>query len=160
MANTAWKTGITGTSTVLADHGAAIKTGQTRYEDGNKYVLVLSTASIADGYACNVDISESSTDASLAVALAVADGDVTCWNNTGGTVADATYFWGIVEGVGYGSADTATVAAGDDLAVEATSGQMSDWADGVRTGYCLVTAAENGLFAMVCIGSLRAAHSA
>ena len=83
-----------------------------------------------------------------------------CWNNTGGTVADETYFWGLVLGLGYGSADDANIAIGDDLAVETTSGQMEDYADGVRCGFSLEAPSANATFSMVCVGNLAAVPTA
>jgi hypothetical protein len=159
MANTAWKTGLTAVSTTLADHGAAIKTGQTRYENGNKYILVEASEGIPDGYACSIDQSASEADDGISVvktSATAASSGVLCFNNVGAALTDGQYFWGLVEGVGYGYQDTAaTIAgAGEDLAVEGTAGELSDRVDSFVCAVSLEASTADTTLAIMAAGRL------
>ena len=165
MSNASYKTSVTGTSldvTDMVSHGDP-QTGEIRYEGGKKYILVLSGASIADGYACSIDTSLTAAtgdgdDTELVVVLTTANLHPLCWNNTGATVATATYFWGIVEGRGYAVADDANIDNGEDFAVETTAGEVMDWTDAVNSpcGFALEDGAAGTTFKAMLMGAIGA----
>lgn len=160
MTNTAFKLGVMASSATLADFGADIKTGQTRYFSGNYYVLVRADEAVADGYACAVDISGTTAVGEISVSLSGTGASVICWNNTGATVASGSYFWGIISGIGYGYATSGhTLTAGDKLQTSSTAGEMDDHSAGEVCGFSLEIPTAGALFDMFCTGVITAQQS-
>jgi hypothetical protein len=151
MSFKSYKTGVTVTSTTLADLGGVV-TGHIRQEDGKKYILAKAGGTIPDGYAASPDISLTAAAEELVfVTTSATAGTSTVWciNNTGGSIASGTYFWGLVEGIGYGYVDTAgTVTAGIVVSVEGTAGELMETTDSVPCGVALDTIAADATGAM------------
>lgn len=152
MSNVAYKTGVTTTSQTLADLGAGLTVGDLRWESGKKYICGEAGAALTDGYALSPDISLTATASALVFvhtdATAGTSG-VWCINNTGATIASGAYFWGLVEGVGYGYADTAsTITGGIAVSVEGTAGELSETTDSQQCGVALATIAADAKGAM------------
>lgn len=140
MAGWVYKTDVTASSTALADLGAGLSTGHIRWEpDGRAYrLLITGDASILHGELVTLDAAESSATEMHAQRGAVG---AVCLgaNNTGGTLADNTYFWALCHGIGTAQAN-ATHAAGAALQVVA-NGE----ADTLSTGVVLGVALETGV---------------
>lgn len=143
MSLTSYKAGIAVTSTTLADLGIRLVPGHIRYEHGKEYMLALSGGTIPDGYAAAPDISLTAAASALvfvACNATAGTSGVWCINNTGGSVATDTYFWGLVQGVGYGYVDTnGTVTGGIALCVESTAGELMERTDSINCGVALAS---------------------
>lgn len=99
-------------SATLADFGG-IKTGHKRdyynpdFGCWQRYVLVFNSAgtTIADGVLCKLlTTAQTASRAGVfrVLATSAATSPAYCVNNAGTTIADAVYFWGLQQGVGYG----------------------------------------------------------
>jgi len=147
MSLTSYKTGIAVVSTTLADLGSGTDfvPGHIRYEHGKEYMLCLSGGTIPDGYAAAPDISLTAAASALVFVTAnatAATSGVWCINNTGASIATATYFWGLVKGIGYGYCDTAgTITGGIAVCVEGTAGELMQRTDSKNCGVALATIA-------------------
>jgi len=147
MSNVAYKTGVDVVSTTLADIGANLIPGHVRWESGKEYMLCLSGGTIPDGFSCCPDISLTAAASALVVTITPADDETWAINNTGGSIATDTYFWGLCKGVGYGYADTAsTLTGGIAVGVDGTSGELMELtSSGLMCGVALATIAVDTL---------------
>ena len=121
-------TPITFTSATLADFGGC-KTGHRRdyynytFNCVQRYVLVFANiGTIVDGALCKlVTTAQAASRAGVfKVILGTAGTTSFCVNNTGATITDQYYFWGLQRGVGYGLAGGAVVCTGLPLVAGAT----------------------------------------
>jgi len=104
MSAQAYKTGVTVSSTTLADLvGAGVLTGHIRHDetDGSSYRLCkVGAAAIADGLCAKKDAT-TSLELTVIKTTAIATSVTLGINNTGGEVAIGAYFWAKMGGVCY-----------------------------------------------------------
>ena len=153
MSNVSYKTGVTATSLTVGDlmPGSDPLTGEIRYEEGKQYILVKGSGTIADGHACSIDTSLTAAtgdgdDTQIVVVSCPADDGPTCFNNTGGSLATLTYFWGLVQGRGYAIADGTGIDNGEQISVESTAGEVMENTDSIICGIALEDGAASTSF--------------
>src|SRR5688572_29014805 len=107
MSRTVYKLAVTKQAATLAEHGPGLSTGHIRSEGGKRYILVKATAvAIADGAVCMAEVGQAIANTAtpdLTVKVTTSGTVLAlCANNTGSIITASYYFWGIMEGRGYG----------------------------------------------------------
>lgn len=131
MARTVYKTGVTVTSTTLADLGDGIATGHIRYEDGKEYLLCKAAGTIADGVGGKKDATTSTVV--TVIASAAVNDVMLCVNNTSGSLSSGAFFWGLKKGRGYGAPDAGGWNDGDAIIASATAAKWDGVANAEAT---------------------------
>lgn len=143
MSNVAYKTGVDVVSTSLERMGAGLVIGDVRRESGKEYMFCLSGGTIPSGYVATPGIAATATASALIMLVTPADDEAWCVNNTGSSIATGTYFWGLVNGEGYGYIDTTAagggVTGGIAVCVEGTAGELMERTNGLNCGVALAT---------------------
>jgi hypothetical protein len=123
-------TPINFTSATLSDFGG-IHTGHKRhyynyqFNCWQQYVLVFNNVggtTLIDGVLCKLDTTAQTAGRNgvCKVLRGTSGGHAYCVNNTGATITDQYYFWGLQRGIGYGLAGGSIVATGLPLMAGAT----------------------------------------